>query len=537
MKRSLILLVLAPALACGGPPGRTPHEVVLRSSAQDASQPDVSSLQTDAGSVDPTPHDGGGAGADAATAIDPAADASVPDASAADAAVPWRPVLVRGLELTAVTINQGVEIPLMQDGLTVAERNAPIVRGRPALIRIFARPASAWQPRSVVARFESSAGSVESRQLVAEASMPANTTSTFNFQLTGAEVTANFEWSISLFEGVVGSYPGTDQASRFPAVGREQLLASDVGGALDVVIVPIRYLADGSGRLPDTSAAKLDVLRDVMLGLYPVPEVNITVRAPVDFTERIEAYGQGWQSLLQAVLTQRTRDAPPRDVYYYGLVDPAPTPEQYCARGCVGGISNIGTAMSNYARGSVGVGYDGPLSTVSFVHELGHAHGRAHAPCGLGGQASDPSYPYPGALTGVWGFERGSSRLLSPTTHKDMMGYCEPRWISDYTYSALFDRIAFVNADAQIVGDRPRRWVSIVIDSFTGVASWGATISTLAPAGRATSVSLLGTDGGSLGSVVGHRFDSEHGGAHVLIPPLAAQVVAIRLDDGTVLPR
>jgi hypothetical protein len=84
-------------------------------------------------------------------------------------------------------------------------------------------------------------------------------------------------------------------------------------------------------------------------------------------------------------------------------------------------------------------------------HELGHAHGRFHAPCNV--QDPDLRYPYPNAAIGVWGYDQRSDEFYQPT-RKDMMSYCpEPRWsawISDYTYQALLERAAQVNAQAEV---------------------------------------------------------------------------------------
>ena len=43
------------------------------------------------------------------------------------------------------------------------------------------------------------------------------------------------------------------------------------------------------------------------------------------------------------------------------------------------------------------------------------------------------------------GYHVFTKELFSTTRYKDMMGYCTPEWISDYTYNALFNRITSVN--------------------------------------------------------------------------------------------
>ena len=61
-----------------------------------------------------------------------------------------------------------------------------------------------------------------------------------------------------------------------------------------------------------------------------------------------------------------------------------------------------------------------------------------HAPCGSAG-GPDPNYPHDGGEAGVWGYDIQRTRLLNPVDYKDLMGYCNPDWISDYHYKRAFD--------------------------------------------------------------------------------------------------
>ena len=67
------------------------------------------------------------------------------------------------------------------------------------------------------------------------------------------------------------------------------------------------------------------------------------------------------------------------------------------------------------------------------AHELGHNFGRQHAPCG-NPSGPDPAYPYLDASVGTWGLDLPALSLKPPATYKDLMSYCNPDWISDYTY-------------------------------------------------------------------------------------------------------
>ena len=67
------------------------------------------------------------------------------------------------------------------------------------------------------------------------------------------------------------------------------------------------------------------------------------------------------------------------------------------------------------------------------AHELGHNLSLLHAPgCGAGGP--DPEYPYEDGTIGAWGYDFVNKSLVSPAT-SDLMTYCDPQWISDYSFT------------------------------------------------------------------------------------------------------
>ena len=69
-------------------------------------------------------------------------------------------------------------------------------------------------------------------------------------------------------------------------------------------------------------------------------------------------------------------------------------------------------------------------------------HGRMHAPCQT--YDADPGYPHPNGQIGSWGYDLIQRRVFPPQT-PDIMGYCTPQWISDYTFGALLERVRIVN--------------------------------------------------------------------------------------------
>ena len=77
------------------------------------------------------------------------------------------------------------------------------------------------------------------------------------------------------------------------------------------------------------------------------------------------------------------------------------------------------------------------------AHEIGHALNRKHAPSATA-ENPDSNYPYPlGRLArngfNVYQMETIPLRPSDTNWARDIMAYGDPRWISDYTWNALFD--------------------------------------------------------------------------------------------------
>ena len=141
--------------------------------------------------------------------------------------------------------------------------------------------------------------------------------------------------------------------------------------------------------------------------------------------------------------------------------------------------------------------------------------GRSHAPCG-GPQGIDPKYPYDGGSVGVSGY-RISSDALMPSDSFDVMGYCGPRWISDYTYAALFDRVRIVNYQASGTGPAPMQKFHRFYIGQDGTARDGGLVRRPFLEGPLSDVELS-LAGGVKQHVSGHLFPYDHlAGGYVLV--------------------
>lgn len=386
----------------------------------------------------------GGAGSPAATTGDGPGAVTSSDVASSSTGEP-QPTLVaaEGVSITQIAMYQAVKRVLMLNGSSPASK-VPIVAARPALIRVFANADGTYDGSPVTARLDLGDGApIDVQTTVKGTASDGTLGSTINFDVPAALVVPGMKYRVDLMQPPAHSM-GNNPAASYPASGSSPIPAQSTGKSLKIELVPVSYGADGSNRKPDTSAGQIQAYKDQFFKMYPVADVEISVHAPMPWNSSVDSNGNGWGELLTQIGDLRQNDNAPSDVYYYGIFSPAQDVNQYCGGGCVAGLGNVGGPGDAYARAAIGLGFSGDIATETAVHEIGHTHGRQHSPCG-GAQGTDPAYPYQGASIGVWGYDLLSKQLLSPADTTDVMGYCQPVWVSDFTYKALFDRVKIVN--------------------------------------------------------------------------------------------
>jgi Peptidase M66 len=373
--------------------------------------------------------------------------------------VPAATGLVRALTITDVSLFQAVRVPLLRQGSVVTARTVPVVAGRAAVVRVYVRPEAGFRTGAVEGLLTVRRGEVgtvlRDRRSISRVSRDESEGSVFQFALPPEAVGPDTRLSVQLLApGGAEVETGVPDVARFPADGAEHPLRAQEDGGLDVVVVPFRWEVDGSGRLPSTSDDQIEDMRSSLRAMFPVSEVRVTVHEPVAWTRGLLRSGSAdFGAMIATLRALRQREEAPSGVYYYGLVTPTEFFDEYCQGPCTLGQGYLGVVPNDRSgKVAAGLGYMGDRAAQTFVHELGHNHGRSHAPCG-GAAGPDLAFPYERGAIGDWGYDERRRALVRPSAY-DFMGYCDPRWISDYSYSALWDRIRAVNDVPVTVGLR-----------------------------------------------------------------------------------
>jgi hypothetical protein len=277
-----------------------------------------------------------------------------------------------------------------------------------------------------------------------QSSDDADLASTFSFTIDPSDLTPTASYRVRVLE------QDTTQLARFPETGYAPLAARAMQ-PLEVVLVP--FVAGGF--TPRSGSAELEALKRRLVALYPLTDVELSVAAPVTLSYVVNGDGDGWDAALNQIYALRDAAAPPQNVFYFGMLAPDKSYDDYCTNGCILGYSNIADADDQDSRGAIGVtvfpdgsGSDDAWDTVA--HELGHALGRDHAPCGVDLSDTDSEWPddqaHRNAGLGTYGYDFAQARFLKPRTYRDVMSYCTPVWISDYTYQGIFERLDHIQA-------------------------------------------------------------------------------------------
>ena len=454
--------------------------------------------------------------------------------------------LAQGIEISKVSLYQTIEVPIVEDGNEVTNRNVDVVAGRPTLVRVFADVAEGWQPRNLSARLFLDDGETRATLYTAapqrvqgpsfdtlqDGTFEQARASTFEFKVDA--LTPNDTDNVTLKESTryaielveCGAAPGAPLLSpRFPAEGDTNMRAVNTG-TLHVTFVPLRV----NGITAPATEAELQSYLTALRTTYPTASVEHSIRAPYTIQNPND-----WVVNLDALTALRAQDRAAPNTYYYGLLKPTEQYLQFCGNGCVRGVSFIATdVQASQFRVGIGLAYLG-RGERTLLHELGHSHGRAHAPCDPAGtiDAADPNFPYTRGTVGVRGYN-GFLDTIMPATLTDVMGYCEDFWFSDYTYGGLLNWMYTLNNTSLSVQPDPARLgdFHVLLLSKGQPASWGRPISRGIARGKAESARILDKHGTVIENVRVYRTEVSHIKAFsIQVPAPKAHWHSVQLVD------
>jgi hypothetical protein len=263
---------------------------------------------------------------------------------------------------------------------------------------------------------------------------------TYNFKLPSTWLSGNI--LLSTYATNSSTFTLTTSSQSFQFVSANPLL---------VTVVPIAYTCNSGGSGTTTPPGPYEYLTDYTFRVYPVPSVSMATHASVGYSgpclNGVPKPGYtDWSNMLDSVTTVWEADGYPNR-YYYGLV------KIDCGGSCILGIGWVG--YSKVAVGFDGIGASHSGASETHAHEVGHNHAREHAP-GCGADSPDPNFPYVSGGKGYigdithpnYGFDINTQAIYPYSSRYDMMSYCTPEWVSDYTYEGLL-------AYGQLESDQP----------------------------------------------------------------------------------
>jgi hypothetical protein len=215
----------------------------------------------------------------------------------------------------------------------------------------------------------------------------------------------------------------------FPATGPLQPVVQAVP-PLDVTLIPV--LQAGNNLQGRVTAANQDSFLIKTQRMHPISTFNTIRHAPYTTKTKLtledDNSNGAWGTVLGEIDALRVIEHSPR--YYYGVARVTYT----SGVAGVAYVSTSGTTAGSGQRAALGWDYL-PSGGVVAAHELGHNWGRNHAPCG-GPSGVDPAYPSSDGSVGSYGMDV-TAKTLQDASLGDIMGYCDPKWISEYTYRGV----------------------------------------------------------------------------------------------------
>jgi len=356
----------------------------------------------------------------------------------------------RGIRLTRATLNQGVQLEIVRDGVEVpsAELGARVLARRKAVMRADWLLHADFTPREIVGRLTLWTPDGETRVddfkvMVSGPSNDGDLFTTFSWELPASLVGPGLQYRIEALEPepMLASGEVSDPPPVLPLASRGTLAVEDAAMELKVELVPVQHVIAGMSCTPTITDADVEAMKVWLEQHNPIERAVLTVHAPWEYTASIGSEQNGFVPILAALQELRAANKPADNVYYYGLIESC----DGFPPGLLGqaaGIPDLPTPGYAYQRLAVGrYQASGVGARDTFVHEIGHTQGLYHIRCSGGEAGADLDYPYPNGRIGRWGYGIHDTVMRSPTSFRDYMSYCAQSWVSDFGWEKTFDNI------------------------------------------------------------------------------------------------
>ena len=366
-----------------------------------------------------------------------------------------RPLIVAN----PATVSVSIPAVYLTQATQSLERGVPLIADRQALLRVFgtADLANAFGTGGGRAIFFAGGEEIHTASLespvggIPGALDEGNIDYSFNAIIPGHALQPGVEMVVEIDLDGVPLKQGS--VTRFPAASR---LALDVRKLppMYLTIVPVQWISEANQThnqfvadfALDMSTTDSEGVRRFVQTVLPVGDLRVNVREP--YVTWGSTMQNGAFDLLGEIDVLRHMEAGREDEYYLGVFE---IPRQTAPDASWPSLGEL--------PGYVAVSW----ASRTIAHELGHNLSLQHAPCATTGY-SDPDFPHEGASIGVWGHRfwdgggLGFGKMLGPASHKDLMSYCQPWWISDYSFTkALEYRLEIASSRAAFNQAAPKK--------------------------------------------------------------------------------
>lgn len=346
------------------------------------------------------------------------------------------------ISIEHVEINQGTAITVIQNGEVVpADEHAGLVKDRNALVQAFWSVPAGWQARPILAKLHyrdinGDLHTLETTKTISGAPEPGSLDGSITWQMPAAIFTGNTEMFIELWEaGDATGIAASSESPSTPSGGMQPIGVTDEPMEAKVVLVPVQY---NSGSCNTNTLSVIETnfegFSNHFFSQNPIHTLDISIH-PVGIVQETQL--TTLSQINGALASLRFNDFAEPNVYYHAVVN-----------ACTGGVDDAGGLApgtpgpfkgAGDLRVSTSLWLDFGFTSETIVHELGHNQGRPHSPCG-GPDGPDPDYPYEAAAIGAWGFNVLTGQWFPPS-RKDYMSYCNPTWVSDWTWGWVHEQV------------------------------------------------------------------------------------------------